>query len=205
MTLPPSASTTEGPLWTFGELHAKAEAILIAQEISPESGRVRTVPDERTLRYYTTIGLLAGPTALKGRKAYYSRIHLAQIVAIKRLQALGMSLAQVQQELAGATSGELEAMAALPEPLPETVAPVAAAPARDFWREIAADRRPASAARRSGSWAELAPGVVILLPAGPALSAETFQILSQAAAPLAEALHRQGLDPSRNPIGGDLE
>jgi len=205
MNLFPPAPSAEEPLWTLGELHAQAEAVLADQGICPESGRVRTVPDERTLRYYTTIGLLAGPTALKGRKAYYSRIHLAQIVAIKRLQALGLSLAQVQQELAGATPGELEAMAALPEPLPEPVAPAAGDPARAFWHEIAADSGQAPAAPRSGTWVELAPGVVILLPAGPPLSAEAFQILAQAAAPLAEALRRQYLNPSRNTLGGDLE
>jgi len=209
MIHPPATPPIEGPLWTLGELHAQAEAVLTVLDISPESGRVRTVPDERTLRYYTTIGLLAGPAVLKGRKAYYGRIHLAQIVAIKRLQALGMSLAQVQQELAGATPGELEAMAALPDPLPEPapmpVPAASSAPGRAFWAEAAADPGPAPAAPRSGHWIELAPGVVILLPAGPPLSVETCQILAQAAAPLADALRRQGLNPSRNPSGGDFE
>jgi len=170
---------------------------------------VRAVPDERTLRYYTTLGLLAGPALLKGRRAYYSRIHLAQIVAIKRLQALGLSLAQVQQELAGATPGEQEAMAALPEPLPDPLPPSApaasAAPGRAFWREQAAEAGPGPAAPRAGTWVELAPGVVILLPAGPPPSDEVLACLARAAAPLAQELRRQGLDPSRNPTGGDLE
>ena len=205
MSTPSPTHPVEGPLWTLGELHAHAEAVLAAQEISPESGRVRAVPDERTLRYYTTIGLLTGPTVLKGRKAYYSLVHLAQIVAIKRLQALGLSLAQVQQELAGATPTELKSMASLPEPLPDPLPAATAAPGRVFWDETATESSPAQVVPRSGTWTELAPGVLILLPAGPPLSARIFEILSQAAAPLAEELRRQGLAPFRNPIGGDLD
>ena len=204
MTAPVPTRPADGPPWTLGELHAQVEAVLAAQDISPESGRVRTVPDERTLRYYTTIGLLAGPALLKGRKAYYSRIHLAQIIAVKRLQALGLSLAQIQRELAGATPGELEAMAVLPEPLPRPIPVQPPGGERAFWCEAGAGDGPAPGAPRTGAWVELAPGVVVLLPAGPPPSARDLQLLAQAAAPLAQALRRQGLNPSRNPIGGDL-
>jgi len=178
MTRPPAP-------WTLSDLHARVEAVLAAQVIRPESGRVRAVPDERTLRYYTTLGLLAAPTLLKGRTAYYDRLHLAQIIAIKRLQALGLSLSQVQQELAGATPGELEALAALPDPLPEP--PPAA---RAFWAEPAAESTPAPAPR-SGTWLELAPGLVVLLPPGPVPTGRALAALAQAAAPLAEELRRQ--------------
>jgi len=201
MSTPSPTHPVEGPLWTLGELHARAEAVLAAQEISPESGRVRAVPDERTLRYYTTIGLLATPALLKGRKAYYSRLHLAQIVAIKRLQALGMSLAQVQRELAGATPAELQSMAMLPEDLPEP-APAPAPAASEFWQEEAAAPGPRRFAPAMGTWAELAPGVVILLPPGTAIPAPALHALSRAALPLAAELRRQGLNPQADPFGG---
>jgi len=185
----PSTPPQADPLWTLQELHALVEAVLAERATGPDSGRVRAIPDERTLRYYTTIGLLAPPSVLKGRKAYYGRTHLAQIIAIKHLQALGLSLAQVQGELAGATPGELETLASLPEPLPEPGPAIP--PPRDFWSEAPAP--PARSALPSGTWLQLAPGVVVLLPAGAAPSPHLLNTLAQAAAPLAEELHRQGL------------
>jgi DNA-binding transcriptional MerR regulator len=181
----------EAPLWTLAELHAQAEAVLAAGAISSGSGRVRAIPDERTLRYYTTVGLLAGPALMKGRKAYYSALHLAQIVAIKRLQATGLSLAQVQRELAGATAGELQALAVLPKTLPR---PVATAPSRRaFWQELPEAPQPGPAPS-AGAWLELAPGAVLLvqgvLPAGEALAA-----LRASARPLLVELQAQGLLP----------
>ena len=65
------------------------------------SGRVRDVPDRRTIRYYTTLGLIDRPAAMRGRTALYGLRHLLQLAAIKRLQAHGLSLAEVQQRLVG--------------------------------------------------------------------------------------------------------
>jgi DNA-binding transcriptional MerR regulator len=81
--------------WTLTELVAEA-ATSIATLPAPKNGQVRAVPDERTVRYYGTIGLLDRPVAMRGRTALYSRKHLAQVVAIKRLQSAGKSLAEIQ-------------------------------------------------------------------------------------------------------------
>ena len=62
----------------------------------PRNGQVRAVPDERTIRYYGAIGLLDKPSATRGRTAMYGRRHVAQILAIKRLQAEGKTLAEIQ-------------------------------------------------------------------------------------------------------------
>jgi len=64
-----------------------------------------------------------------------------------------------------------------------------------------AEPTPAQPAPRSGAWFELTPGVVLLLPPGAMPSSAALQALSQAAAPLAAELHRQGLAPLRNPDG----
>src|ERR1043165_8097616 len=64
---------------------------------SPTNGQVRAVPDERTIRSYGTLGLLDGPAAMRGRTALYGARHLAQVVAIKRLQTAGRSLAGIQE------------------------------------------------------------------------------------------------------------
>jgi hypothetical protein len=62
----------------------------------PPNGQVRQIPDERTIRFYASIGLLDRPAAHRGRTALYNKRHLAQVVAIKRLQQVGKSLADIQ-------------------------------------------------------------------------------------------------------------
>src|SRR5580700_2346545 len=90
-------------LWTIDELGERVRAALggPGYEGVP-SGRVRDVPDLRTIRYYTTLGLLDRPAAMRGRTALYGARHLLQLVAIKRLQADGRTVAQAQAELFGA-------------------------------------------------------------------------------------------------------
>ena len=89
-------------------------ALDVAGYDGQRSGRVRAVPDPRTIRYYTTLGLLDRPAAMQGRTAYYGRRHVLQLVAIKRLQARGLSLVEVQRCLAGADDGALARWADLP-------------------------------------------------------------------------------------------
>src|SRR3954462_14871472 len=112
-------------LWTLPELVAEG-ATRIAALPAPKNGQVRAVPDERTVRYYTTLGLLDRPAAMRGRTALYGRRHLMQLVAIKRLQAEGRSLAEVQRRLVGLTDAALGRLARLPDAAgasPDLVAP----------------------------------------------------------------------------------
>jgi DNA-binding transcriptional MerR regulator len=81
--------------WTLSELVSEVAARIGALP-APRNGQVRAVPDDRTIRYYGTIGLLDRPVAMRGRTALYGRRHLAQVVAIKRLQTMGRSLAEIQ-------------------------------------------------------------------------------------------------------------
>src|SRR5438046_6570687 len=105
---PPNAS-----LWTLDDLGARV-AIALAEDYDGQpSGRVRDVPDRRTIRYYTTLGLIDRPAEMRGRTALYSRRHLLQLVAIKRLQAQGLTLADLQQQLLGQTNALLEKVARL--------------------------------------------------------------------------------------------
>ena len=60
--------------------------------------RVSAAPDARTVRYYTTLGLLDRPR-IEGRQARYGERHLLQLLAIKALQALDFPLAEIQQRL----------------------------------------------------------------------------------------------------------
>src|SRR5580704_6879418 len=111
------------------------------------NGRVRDVPNERLVRWYVTVGLVDPPLSRRGRVAQYGRRHLLQLVAVKRRQAEGRSLAEIQAELAGATDEALAAAARIPDIEPGRDVPPAA-PAR-FWARSAALRGPA-AAKESG-------------------------------------------------------
>ena len=95
------------------------------------NGRVRDVPNERLVRWYVTVGLVDPPLSRRGRVARYGRRHLLQLVAVKRRQAEGRSLAEIQAELAGATDETLAAVAHVPDTPPAPGAP-APAPER-FW------------------------------------------------------------------------
>ncbi|MGW0803058.1 helix-turn-helix domain-containing protein [Nonomuraea sp. NPDC002799] len=97
--------------WTIGELAERAALAL--RDGAPVNGRVRDVPGERLIRWYTTIGLVDPPLTRRGRTAQYGRRHLLQLVAVKRLQAVGNSIADIQAALTGATDRTLEATARL--------------------------------------------------------------------------------------------
>lgn len=102
--------------FTISDLRTLAARALHAADYTPAaSARVRAVPDTRTIRYYTTLGLIDGPAQMRGRTAYYSDRHVLQLVAIKRLQANGMSLSEVQETLLGITKAKLSRIADLPD------------------------------------------------------------------------------------------
>ncbi len=99
--------------WTIDELGERVAEALGGQGYDGvPSGRVRDVPDLRTIRYYTTLGLLDRPAAMRGRTALYGPRHLLQLVAIKRLQARGLSLAAVQERVVGLSDASLRRLAA---------------------------------------------------------------------------------------------
>jgi DNA-binding transcriptional MerR regulator len=195
--IPPSS-----PRWTLDELGSIAEQLLLTLGVVPESGRVRTSPDERTLRYYMTIGLLARPAGSRGRTALFDRRHLAQIIAIKRLQASGLSLAEVQAQLAGLTPSELESVAKLPGSLPTPIDP--STPSVTVRQERPPRVSSKSAPRQdwntqdpsaTGSWIQLGSGAVLMLPAPFRGGSEALLDVLQAAAPLLAELRRQGAIP----------
>src|SRR3954449_10098324 len=104
--------------WTMVELVARVAAALDgAAYAGAPNGRVRDVPDARAIRWYATIGLVDRPAAMRGRTALYGPRHLLQLVAVKRRQAQGRTLAEIQQELAGAGDTALREIAAVPDAL----------------------------------------------------------------------------------------
>jgi DNA-binding transcriptional MerR regulator len=183
---------THTTLWTLDQLSAAVSRALTVDYAGSVNGRVRDVPDRRTIRYYTTLGLIDRPAAMRGRTAMYGRRHLLQLVAIKRLQAEGSSLAEVQARLVGLTDRALEALARLPAELDAPPAPRGAPEppprrAERFWTAA-----PAPAARPLLA-VPLDHGVTLLLPAARALTDTDLSALRDAAAPLVNLLTERRL------------
>lgn len=196
-------------MWTIDELREQVERALGAADYDgPASGRVRAVPDRRTIRYYTTLGLIDRPARMQGRTALYDLRHLQQLAAIKRLQADGLSLTEVQQRLAGASAAQLGSLARLP-PLspPPRLAP---ARAQSFWKREAAPPEPAAEAAAEVSPAptpelraavELAPGLTVVFAHDRMPTPSDAVALARAAAPLIQQLRARGLFDPHNPSG----
>jgi DNA-binding transcriptional MerR regulator len=93
--------------YTIAELADASAAALDALGIAARNGQVRDRPDARTVRYYSSLGLVDRPADMTGRTAWYGDRHLLQVLAVKALQARGASLAEVQRALVGASEAEL--------------------------------------------------------------------------------------------------
>jgi hypothetical protein len=168
--------------WTLDELTERVGAALSVGYDGQPSGRVRDLPDQRAIRWYTTIGLVDRPAAMRGRTAMYGSRHLLQLVAIKRLQARGRSLVAIQAELAGATDTQLARVAQLAEAPVARGAPVAPRPPG------AADHAPGSA-----------PGPAAAPAHGPAVAPSHEPAEAPARAPAGATPHR-GPAPALAPV-----
>ncbi|BBH70594.1 hypothetical protein ACTI_72790 [Actinoplanes sp. OR16] len=200
------------------ELVERAHAALSAEYPGAPNGRVRDLPDRRSIRWYATIGLVDRPIGTRGRTALYGPRHLLQLVAIKRRQAAGQTLAEIQAELAGASDELLAEASRVPAELLETGdAPESGGPSPDasprppFWKQTpAAEIRVAPAGLATvepGAFHSPDPdplltgfplggGVILLVPDPPAgLHRDE---IAAAARPLLELLASRGLTNGRN-------
>ncbi|MFD0898833.1 MerR family transcriptional regulator [Actinomadura sediminis] len=183
--------------WTIGELADRAAAALAAGDSPPANGRVRDLPNERLIRWYTTIGLLDPPLGRRGRTALYGRRHLLQLVAVKRRQAAGRSIAEIQVELAAATDESLERIAELP--------PATGKEREHFWRDRPdISHRPATVTDYRTSRPPVVQGVrlgadVTLLLEASHLTDADLAAIASAARPLLDELHRRGLTRTAAP------
>lgn len=92
---------------TLDELVDAAEALLA--EVAPVQQRYKVTarPDVRTIRYYTSLGLLPKPLGYDGGRARYALTHLLRLLLIKKLQAEHHTLTRIKQELAGASDDDV--------------------------------------------------------------------------------------------------
>ena len=198
--------------WTIDELGERVALALggPGYEGVP-SGRVRDVPDLRTIRYYTTLGLLDRPTAMRGRTALYGPRHVHQLVAIKRLQAQGLSLAAVQERVVGLSDAALKRLTAA-EPAATTAEmsskqSTSESRAESFWRiQPESEIEQATLESPSVQDVPLQTGLVLSIAAGRTLDEDDLRVIHMAAAPLIEILRLRGLigiGPS-HPKKGDV-
>lgn len=159
--------------WRLDELVQRSRRLLtLLPGGEGSSRRVRWQPDARLVRYYSTLGLLDRPAELRGRTAYYRDRHLLQLLAIKTLQAQGLSLQTVQTELAGMPDAGLARQIGLPPDWAERLAEEGgAAPvvtSARFWERAPAESTPAGLPAPAWPMTELlamtlAPGVQLLI------------------------------------------
>lgn len=189
--------------WTLDALCAEAERLLAADSPAERDGRVREVPDPRTVRYYTTLGLIDRP-AMRGRTGYYGERHLLQLLAIKRLQAHGLPLAQVQARLLGLTTPELRKLVALPDRMfaREAEKEEKAEPRRDaesFWQTLPA---PVAKATPTMQGVRIGEGVTLLVEATRPLREDDVTAINRAARSLVELLQTRGVIENRKAANG---
>jgi DNA-binding transcriptional MerR regulator len=196
-------------LWTLEQLPNRVAELLSDNYDGQTNGRVRELPNGRTIRWYTTIGLVDRPVDTRGRTALYGARHLLQLAAVKRLQAAGHTLAEIQERLLGATNEQLADLAQVPRM--DVAWPSRPARAEGFWRTVAHTDGVTSAdsvtAKITDSETNIAVSpihglrlgdsvTVVLNAATRSPDAAELAAIEAAAAPLLDLLDRMGLAPS---------
>jgi DNA-binding transcriptional MerR regulator len=192
-------------LWTIEDLVGRANEVFQKHGLVAPNGRVRELVSPRLVRLYTTLGLIDRPV-LRGRTGYYGVRHLMQLVAIKRLQSEGWSLAEIQNRLLALSDEELEQIAQLPKAALFENEVIASAPqrppARAFWKLAEApapapvvESQPSQQPLPVEQWSSIAiaPGVRLLIQQEIPPDPQLLQELQQAAAPLVRFLRLRHL------------
>lgn len=183
-------------LWTLEQLSDRVADLLADDYEGQRNGRVRELPNGRTIRWYTTIGLVDRPLATKGRVALYGWRHAFQLAAIKQLQAEGRSLAEIQERLLGASDGDLAGIA-------KTRMDIVHMPAGteirldDFWRHRQDQTKNDTVTNVVPAF-RVGDSVTVLLDGNTRpLDEADIAELTAAAQPLLDAIDRLGLSPRK--------
>lgn len=89
---------------------AEAEARILAESGAARQGRgtVTELPDERTVRYYLTEGLIPPAEEKQGTASVFEFRHLLQLLVVKKLQAEGLPIRAIRELVTGKTGRQLE-------------------------------------------------------------------------------------------------
>jgi DNA-binding transcriptional MerR regulator len=206
----------DGVRWTIDDLRQAVAAALGEGYDGPPNARVRDVPDERTIRYYTTLGLIDRAAVMRGRTALYGTRHLLQLVAIKKLQAQGLSLAEVQQALVGQPSAAIARIAGLSPGAVKEKRTQQSRARGSFWKETPAPARKSEVVITRGTserapesrteitdrpqqiqGIQLAPNVTLLVAGSRLLEDTDLAALRLASSALIEILTKLEIIPPR--------
>jgi DNA-binding transcriptional MerR regulator len=189
--------------WTLEDLTERMREVLaktgLAEDASKANGQIAEVPNARTVRYYTTIGVLDRPEQ-RGRTALYGRRHLEQLVAIKRLQAEGQTLADIQRAVVGIDDHALAKLAKLPKDAGEPHGPVEKPRddrrERSFWSAAPAaptHHVPEAKTATAVTGVQLENGVTLTFPSARAVDDDDRKALRAALSEVVEVLRARGL------------
>jgi DNA-binding transcriptional MerR regulator len=84
--------------------------LLGEMNLEQERGTVTSVPDERTIRYYMTEGLVQTPEERQGTASVFGYLNLLQLLTVKKLQADHLPIRKIRELVAGKNEQELEMM-----------------------------------------------------------------------------------------------
>jgi DNA-binding transcriptional MerR regulator len=89
-------------------LAGEAAKILSESGLAQARGTVTELPDERTVRYYLTEGLLSPAEDKQGTASVFGYRHLLQLLVVKKLQAEHLPIRKIRDLVEGRTERELE-------------------------------------------------------------------------------------------------
>lgn len=179
--------------WTIEELEQRVARSLTASS----TGDNEDAPPLRTIRYWTTLGLLDRPSAMRGRTALYGARHLLQVVAIRRLQGQRLSLEEIQSRLMALPTPALADLARVPQELldGEPSAGVQSRRNQEFWATPpAADSTPPPPPPRLIT-VTLHPSITLSIATHHALQPSDVEAIERASSALLATLRERGLLP----------
>jgi DNA-binding transcriptional MerR regulator len=93
------------------------EAAKILTEVGPaqKRGTVSEVPDERTVRYYLSEGLLSPAVEKQGTASVFGYRHLLQLLVVKKLQSEHLPIRKIRELVDGRTERDLERLLGVSE------------------------------------------------------------------------------------------
>ncbi|HYP53641.1 MAG TPA: MerR family transcriptional regulator, partial [Pyrinomonadaceae bacterium] len=90
------------------ELAQEAARILAVGGPVQGRGTVSELPDERTVRYYLSEGLLSPAAEKQGTASVFGYAHLLQLLVIKKLQAKHLPIRAIRELVGGRSERQLE-------------------------------------------------------------------------------------------------
>jgi len=176
------------------EFARAGEQVLAGMGLEQARGTVTSVPDERTIRYYMTEGLVQTPEERQGTASVFGYINLLQLLTVKKLQAEHLPIRKIRELVAGKSEQELETLLGIGSTaakksreteakryLESLLAPTPA-PAALHLKEAAAP--PPQQTDQSQSWqrVEIEPGLELHIRSdyAPPTSARTKSLLEKA-------------------------